>query len=220
MKKKPGIPLTVGVFILFLTPLAVSAIMLRSAEKTNQFRPAEQDIVIAENGSKAVETQENVIEWSTTTNASGNYVAAKEIQVGEIRNPNGGYLRVRLVPTWEDASGCVVSGVEDVTDLRDAKIDGDTLLFKNSGDSASGITVNLDADWDTKWNTVIENGKLKYFESVNPVKPGDAPIKLVSSVEISDVIQQKAQEANIFLKIDVFADAIQTSGAAKNERWQ
>ena len=219
MKKKPSIPLTVGILILFLTPFAVTALMLRSAERINAFRPAEQEIVISENGSKAVATQEKVIEWSANTNASGNHVAAKEIQLGENCNPNGGYLRVRLVPTWVDASGCVVSGVEDVTDIRHIELSGDALLFKDSNDEAI-ITVNLDADWAAEWKTVADaNDDVEYFESLLPVKSGDAQKKLVSSVEISDDILQKAQAKNVFLRIDVLADTIQTSGNAKTDRW-
>ena len=95
--------------VLFLTPLAVYAIMLRSAEKVNQFRPANQNALIAENDNIPAVTQEKELSW---TNTDDQPIAAKEVTVGEISDPNGEYLRVRLVPAWYDESGCVVSGIE------------------------------------------------------------------------------------------------------------
>lgn len=209
--------------ILFLTPLVVFALMLKSAERSNQFHPAKQDIAIAENQGKPAETQENEIKWSETTNAVGNHVAVKEVEVGEISNPNGEYLRVRLVPSWYDSSGCVVSGIENVTDICSAKIDGNTLVFMDSGGTKTIVTVNLAENWSDKWKTVSDNGKVQYFETIQPIKSGDKSVKLVSSVEISDTILQTANTNNIFLRLDVLADSIQTvennNSTTVNHKW-
>ena len=222
--KKKTIAAAVAVsVILFLTPLVVFALMLKSAERSNQFHPAKQDIAIAENQSKPAETQENEIEWSETTNAKGNHVTVKEVEVGEISNPNGEYLRVRLVPSWYDSSGCVVSGIEDVTDICSAKIDGNTLVFMDSGGTKTIVTVNLAENWSDKWKTVSDNGKVQYFETIQPIKSGDKSVKLVSSVEISDTILQTANTNNIFLRLDVLADSIQSvennNSTTENPKW-
>lgn len=209
--------------ILFLTPLVVFALMLKSAERSNQFHPAKQDIAIAENQSKPAETQKNEIEWSETTNAKGNHVTVKEVEVGEISNPNGEYMRVRLVPSWYDSSGCVVSGIEDVTDICSAVIEDNKLLFKDSGGGDTVVTVNLAENWSDKWKTVSDNGKVQYFETIQPIKSGDKSVKLVSSVEISDTILQTANTNNIFLRLDVLADSIQTveknNNTTVNPKW-
>ena len=104
---KKHIRATLGVMsVLFLTPLAVYALMLRSAEKVNQFRPAKQNALIAENDDIPVVTQEKELKWKNTGNQP---IAVKEVTVGEICDPNGEYMRVRLVPSWYDESGCVVN---------------------------------------------------------------------------------------------------------------
>ena len=209
--------LTSGILLLFLTPITVFAIMLRSAERVNRFRPAQQEIAIAENNGNPVETQENEIKWSATTNASGNRVAEKEVQVGEMSNPNGDYMRVCIVPTWFDASGCAVSGVQDVTDvLGKSKIEGNALLFQ-AADNSTKITVHLDEEWASAWNTKQMDG-MWYFESKKPIKSGMKE-NLITLVEISDDLLQDAEAQNLFLRVDVLADAIQTSGNAKNDRW-
>ena len=82
--------------------------------------------MIAENDNIPAVTQEKELSW---TNTDDQPIAAKEVTVGEISDPNGEYLRVRLVPAWYDESGCVVSGIEDVTDICTARISGDTLVF-------------------------------------------------------------------------------------------
>lgn len=222
--KKKTIAAAVAVsVILFLTPLVVFALMLKSAERSNQFHPAKQDIAIVENQGKPAETQENEIKWSETTNAVGNHVAVKEVSVNEISNPNGEYMRVRLVPSWYDSSGCVVSGIENVTDICSAKIDGNTLVFMDSGGTKTIVTVNLAENWSDKWKTVSDNGKVQYFETIQPIKSGDKSVKLVSSVEISDTILQTANTNNIFLRLDVLADSIQTvednNNTTENPKW-
>ncbi len=222
--KKKTIAAAVAVsVILFLTPLVVFALMLKSAERSNQFHPAKQDIAIAENQGKPAETQENEIEWSETTNAVGNHVAVKEVSVNEISNPNGEYLRVRLVPSWYDSSGCVVSGIEDVTDICSAKIDGNTLVFMDSGGTKTIVTVNLAENWNTVWKPMPNVTDVQYFETLQPINSRDEKLKLVSSVEISDTVLQTANTNNIFLRLDVLADSIQSvennNSTTENPKW-
>ena len=210
-RKKHIAAVAAGAAVLFLTPLVVFALMLKSAERVNAFHPAEQEVVIAENNGKPAETQENELEWSATTNPAGNYVTVKEVKVGEISNPNGESLRVYLVPTWYDLSGCVVSGVEDVTDIGVAKVDGDTLVFKDSGGNDTKVTVNLVENWSDKWKPMPNENNVQYFETKQPIKSGDERVKLVSSVEVADEIIQTAEANDIFLRLDVLADSIQTT---------
>lgn len=205
--------------MLFLTPLVVFALMLKSAERVNTFHPSEQNVVIAENMNKPFEAQENEMKWSETINSAGNHVADKVVEVGEISDPNGEYLRVYLVPTWYDISGCVVSGVENVTDISSAQVAGDTLVFKGSGGNDTRVTVNLAENWDDAWKPVPNENDVQYFETKQLVKAGDERIKLVSSVEISDTILQTANESNIFLRLDVIADSVQTVENNVNPRW-
>ena len=217
--KKIHIAIAVSVlFMLFMTPLVVSAIMLKSADKVNQFRPAKQDIAVAENQSKPAETQEKEIKWSSDPNSSGNYVAEKVVELGETSNPNGEYLRVRLVPAWYDPSGCAVTGIADLTDICSSKVDGDKLIFKDSGDTNTIVTVNLAENWDDKWDPVSDiNGKVQYFISKVPIKSGDEKIKLVSSVEIPESVLTAARTNNIDLRLDVLADSIQEEFAS--QKW-
>lgn len=211
-RKKRIAALTAASVMLFLTPLVVFALMLKSAEIVNAFHPAEQEVVIAENNGKPAETQENELEWSATTNPAGNHVADKAVEVGEISNPNGEYLRVYLVPAWYDESGCVVSGIESVTDIRSAAVvgDTDTLVFRDSGGYDAHITVNLAENWDDVWKPMPDETNVQYFETKQPIKSGDARVKLVSSVEVSDTVLQTADANNIFLRLDVIADSVQT----------
>ncbi|MCR4794084.1 MAG: hypothetical protein K5898_02730 [Ruminococcus sp.] len=216
-RKKHIAAAAAGAVILFLTPLIVYAFILKSAEKVNQFRPAKQDILIAENQNNPAETQDNEIKWSVTTNTSGNHVAVKEVSVNEISNPNGEYLRVRLVPAWYDSSGCIVSVIEDVTDICSAVIEDNKLLFKDSGGENTVVTVNLAENWNEKWETVPNNTNVQYFKSKVPIKKDDKEIELMSSVEISDTILSSAQTNNITLHLDVLTDSIQDN---VNPKWQ
>ena len=221
-RKKHIAAVAAGAAVLFLTPLVVFALMLKSEERVNAFHPAEQEVVIAENNGKPAETRENELKWSATTNPEGNYVTVKEVEVGEISNPNGEFLRVYLVPTWYDLSGCVVSGVEDVTDICSSSISNNKLLFKGSGGNETGVTVNLVENWSDIWKPMPDANNVQYFETKQPIKSGDERVKLVSSVEISDKILQDANTNNIFLRLDVLADSIQSvenNGSNINPKW-
>ncbi len=204
--------------VLFLTPLAVYAIMLRSAEKVNQFRPANQNALIAENDNIPAVTQEKELSW---TNTDDQPIAAKEVTVGEISDPNGEYLRVRLVPAWYDESGCVVSGIEDVTDICTARISGDTLVFKGSGNE-DRLTVNLADGWNDVWQPVPDQNNVMYFQSKNLIKSGETGKKLMTSVEVSKDTLSKANENDIFLRLDVLTDSVQTlenGNTVTNPKW-
>ena len=216
---KKHIRATLGAMsVLFLTPLAVYALMLRSAEKVNQFRPAKQNALIAENDDIPVVTQEKELKWKNTGNQP---IAVKEVTVGEISDPNGEYMRVRLVPSWYDESGCVVSGVEGVTDICTAEIRGNTLVFKDSGNE-DRLIVNLADDWIDSWQPVPNQNDVMYFQTKNLVKSGETGKKLMTSVEVSNATLQHANANNIFLHFDVLADSVQTlenGSTVTNPKW-
>ena len=217
-EKKRITIITAGLFILFLTPLMVLAIVLTSEKRINRFRPAKEEISIAENGGSFKETQDNSLTWPATTDTNGNYTVTKAVEVGEFSNPNGEYVRVRLVPTWYDDTGCVVAGVEGVTDIRSIVLEGDQLLFKDGADPAKTIiTMNLDPDWDDNWEYKGDG----CFEAKAAVRSGDS-LPLLSSVQVHNDVMQAAETAKIFLQVDVLADSIQTvedGASVTNPKW-
>jgi len=216
-EKKRTVFITAGFVMLFLTPLTALALMLISSERINGFRPAKQEVQIAENNGSPQEMQENDLEWSAAVNADGNYTANKNVSFREISNPNGEYLRVRFVPTWYDTSGCAVSGVEDVTDISQVSISGSKLTFQTAG-STTVLILNLADDWADNWSW---NAAGWYFESKQPVKSGQAH-ELLESVEVPQAVMQAANAGNLVLRLDVLADSVQTledGDSYTNPRW-
>ena len=213
MKRNIKIIAAAAAALLLLTPFAVNALMVHSEKRTNRFRPAEQNVQIAENSGQFADTQSpSGLTW--TKNGS-TYTAKKEVQIKESANPNGEYLRVRIVPAWYNDAVFWAGKSADAYYFSSMALSGDKLLCKNSDTTV--ITMNLKSGWNSKW-TYKGDG---VFESIAPVKSGDSA-DLLESVEISDTVYNAAETAGIHLVINVLADSVQvlesgTSGT--NPRW-
>ena len=215
-KKKRTALIAAALSVLLLTPAIVLAIVLNSEERVNTFRPADQEIQIAENDGDYKETQDNSLAWSEKDN--GGYTAQKSVEIGEFSNPNGEFVRVRFVPTWYDDTGCIVSGIDGVTDIRSAELSDDNkmLLFKDGkNEPETVVTLNLAENWDELWTYDTDN---QCFVSIQVIKSGDE-INLLSSVEVSNTVLTAAETAKVFLKVEVLADSVQAADDGTNPKW-
>lgn len=215
-KKKRTALIAAALSVLLLTPAIVLAIVLNSEERVNTFRPADQEIQIAENDGDYKETQDNSLAWSEKDN--GGYTAQKSVEIGEFSNPNGEFVRVRFVPTWYDDTGCIVSGIDGVTDIRSAELSDDNkmLLFKDGkNEPETVVTLNLAENWDELWTYDADN---QCFVSIQVIKSGDE-INLLSSVEVSNTVLTAAETAKVFLKVEVLADSVQAADDGTNPKW-
>ena len=208
-KKKYAVISSVAV-TLFIAPLIVFAAKYTSEIKTNPFRPADANVQIEENIPAEMQTETYFFPEETDTN--GNYSVDKTVSIGETRNPNDEYLRIRFVLTWYDTDGNVCAGLDrDIADFTTIELDNQNaayatkLFFKNSTGTII-VTLHLTESWNDHWS-YVDNG---CFESKSPVNLSAGKRELLKKVEISPAVYNAAKAAELELHVDVLADAIQT----------
>lgn len=214
--KKQTIVISCLIAVLFITPLAVLAVLYLSELRSNNFTPAEANVQVREN-QKPTErlSDEEATEFTWPAEPENNaYSISKQVEIYDQREKNDEYLRVRFVPSWHDASDNVCGGIAGLTDLKNASCSGDKLLFKNKNDQTV-ITLTLADHWDDHWTFDPDDGCFYYDAAITP---GDISQTLLSDVTISKDVYDLAKDYT--LQIDVLADAVQTCASAKETLWQ
>jgi hypothetical protein len=82
--------------------------------------------------------------------------------------------------------------------------------------------VNLADGWNDVWQPVPDQNNVMYFQSKNLIKSGETGKKLMTSVEVSKDTLSKANENDIFLRLDVLTDSVQTlenGNTVTNPKW-
>lgn len=228
-KKKQMIILSSIIAAMFIAPLAAFAVMYRSVDRKNEFKPAEANVQVRED-QKDIDTlsdnEEASYIWTQDKDSSNHlldsYSIDKAVQIYDVRGKNDEYLRVRFVPMWYDTDGNVVGGSDEFSDFSKADLVGNELQFKRSDDSAVMLTLKLFADPDNPENNWSNNWRYDSSDQCfcynGKIRSGDISQTLLSGVQIPKTVYDAATEYK--LHIEVLADAIQTGGDAKDDRWQ
>ena len=196
--------LIAGIAALFVAPLIVYAIVYRSTVRTNSFAPGNVEIQVKENQEQSSELEK------TLTLDPETHAVDKQVQIADTRTGDGEALRVFFVPIWTDANGDVCGSVFNFT--APAMNAEETELVYTDGDRS--ITLKLHDDWkESGWTYDADSG---YFYYSGALLSGDLTPMLLERVVLNDAAYALT-EANS-LQIDVLADAVQTSGNAKEDR--
>lgn len=205
--------------VLFIAPLIVFAVMYQSSERENKFQPAKANIQVKEGN----ESSDELIKTDYAWTASGdNYTVTKPVEIIDVRNMNDEYLRVRFIPMWYDTDGNVVGGTDEFSDFSNIDLVGDELQFKKSDNSTVLLTLKLYTDntdsennWSNDWR-YDSSEQCFYYKGI--IQSGDISNKLLSGAQIPKAVYDATKD-QYTLHIEVLADAIQTGGDAKNDRW-
>ncbi len=193
-----------GITVLFAVPLIVYAAVYHSRVRTNQFVPGHVDIQVKEN-SEIGEELEKTLMLDPETHST-----EKMVQICDTRSGEREALRVYLVPAWYDENGNVCGTVFDFSSpVMDAE---QNVLSYTDGDCI--ISLKLDDDWQANgWEYQADNG---FFCYTGALQTGSLTPTLLERVELNDPAY--ALTESYTLRLDVLADAIQTSGNARTDR--
>jgi hypothetical protein len=180
------------------------------------------NIAVNEGNSSSDEGEE--LEKDYTWVQSGeNYIADKDVIIKDTRKKTGEVLRVTFIPMWYDMNErkeptdvlCNVFNFNTITQS------GDTLIYcdHNASDGSNHsndkiITLNLKSGWDTSGWSYQSNDGCFYYNGT--LYSGNLTAQLLDSVELNAKAYELTE--NYVLKVDVLADAIQSSGNASSER--
>ena len=225
-KKKNIVIISSIISVMLIAPLIAFAILYKSDERKNDFRAAKANVQVRENN-KSVDTlsdrEEASYTWAQDTDDNdqplNTYSISKPVQIYDVRDNNDEYLRVRFVPMWYDSDGNVCGGADDFSDYSKTEQAANELNYKNSLDITL-LTLKLytdptNPDWSESWE-YDSSDECFYYKG--KIKSGDISGTLLSGVQIPESVYDSTAEYT--LHIEVLADAVQTSGNAKNNRWK
>lgn len=196
---------------------------IKSAE--NNFIPSEITNAVQENedGNENPISQKDLT-W--TLDGGNHYTATKAVKILNVdvagKNNTDAYIRVCMIPRWvrtvqetdtsQEAEIDVtnVAGYTEFGNITDIKIDENTNTY-TMGD----IKFKLADNWSANW---IYNEKDGYFYYKKIVPPGDTTEMLLENVSISKEKYERIDE-DVFLRVDIISDSIQTEGGALDARW-
>ncbi|MBQ8927181.1 MAG: hypothetical protein IJ055_02760 [Oscillospiraceae bacterium] len=188
---------------LFITALAVLAALYLSRQRVNVFRPATVDIEVKE-GTKKDEQLERTMELDEETGR-----VEKPVEISDTRSRAQEALRVCLVPMWYDSEERVCGSLFRIG--TPAMNSEETALVYTDGDIT--ITLGLHEGWKESGWEYRSDGCFYY---TGALLSGKLTPQLLDSVVLND--DAYALTEDYTLRIDVLADAIQTSGDAPATR--
>ncbi|WP_295090380.1 hypothetical protein [Ruminococcus sp.] len=221
-KKKYTVIISSIISVMLIVPLIAFAILYKSGERKNVFRPAKANVQVRENN-KSIDTLSDretaSYTWTQDTGDNNQYSISKSVQIYDVREHNDEYLRVRFVPMWYDSDGNICGGADDFSDYSKIELENNELKFKNSLDNTL-LTLKLytdstNPDWSENWEYDSSN---ECFYYKGKITSGDISETLLSGVKIPKSVYESTTEYN--LHIEVLADAVQTGGNAKQNRWE
>ena len=210
------------IIVLFIAPLIVFAAIYFSSNRKNSFAPGSVDIAVNEGSGSSDEGEELTKDY--TWGPSGeNYITYKNVKIKDTRKNAGEVLRVMFIPMWynmdenKDATN-VCSGVFNLGNITQS---GDTLIYCDhnalDGDNHGNdkiITLELKNGWNTNgWRYESADGCFYYSGQLDSSK---LTSQLLDSVKLNS--NAFALTENYIFRLDVLADAIQSSGNASDER--
>lgn len=215
---------------LFIAPLIVFAAVYFSNERKNSFEPGSVDIEVNEGDETSRILENDNFEWSKKLetpddNDESNdiYYTDKSVKIKDTRKNNGEVLRVSFIPMWYDMNEQkeqtdVLSDVFNFNNINITQSEsGDTLTYcdhnESDGDNHDNdkiITLKLTSGWNTNgWRYVSDDGCFYYNGSLYS---GNLTAQLLDSVELNAKAYELTE--NYVFRLDVLADAIQSSGDA------
>lgn len=227
------IPCMIAVSVVLVSALIVLAIYnyksIKSAE--NNFIPAEITNAVQENVNGTWDDNQNptpdLKDLTWTEDGNGSYTTVKEVKIlnadVEGENNTDAYIRVCIIPRWmrvvqetgtSEKTEIDITNVADHNDfgsLTDIKVDEENNTY-----CMGDVTFKLADNWNENW---IFNENDGYFYYKNIVSPGKTTELLLESVSIEKEIYESIDE-DVYLRIDIISDSIQTGGGAIEERWE
>ena len=201
---------------LFIAPLVVFAAVYFSNERTNSFEPGSVDIVVNE-GTDEGEELKKEYPWEKS---GDNYIANKDVWIKDTRTNAGEVLRVSFIPMWYEMNEQKESTdvLSDVFNFNKITQSGDTLTYcdhneldGDNHDNDKIITLKLKNDWDKSgWCYIAVDGCFYYSGSLD--SDNHLTEQLLDSVELNEKAYELTE--NYVFRLDVLADAIQSSGNA------
>ena len=195
--------------------LAVAAILPQLRKhRTNDFDPGQAQILIRENETTPLSTDEN--ELTLTPDASkSKYTVDKKVQITRPRNDE--YIKVALVPQWYDENGRLCGGLGDLSDFGVAQppdaLTNTQQYVSSQNDSFVILTYRLAPDWSKYWTYDSSSGFYHYKEVL---KKGRTTEPLILSAELSADVYALSEDYR--LQIDVISESIQTNADAQTIR--
>lgn len=210
---------------LFIAPLVVFAAVYFSNERTNSFEPGSVDIAVNEGNNSSDEGEELKKEYTwEKSDDSDSYIAYKDVRIKDTRKNAGEVLRVSFIPMWYEMNEqkeptdvlCDVFNFNNINITQSES--GDTLTYcdhnESDGDNHDNdkiITLKLKTDWDKSgWCYIAVDGCFYYSGSLDI--DNHLTEQLLDSVEMNEKAYELTE--NYVFRLDVLADAIQSSGNA------
>lgn len=185
-------------------PLTAFAIMFSSSPRVNRFQEGSVAIGVQESSDSGEQLTK------TLTFDAEHRRADKPVLIRDTRTSPEEALRVCLVPMWYDSGGYVCGSVFDFT-APAWNSSGTALVY---ADGERTLTLQMDANWETNgWCYDSDEGWFLYTGALQD--DGLTP-QLLAGVVLSE--EAYALTESYTLRIDVLADAVQTSGGAADVR--
>ena len=203
--KKRAVLISSGVAALFIAPLIAFAVLYSSDTRKNEFVPGSVDIEVKEGLTHDDELTKELTLDSDTRSVD------KPVEIKDTRKHPGEKLRVMFVPVWYDSAGNVC----DVSDLGTVTPDNaENMSALTYGSGSGAITLHLAENWsDNGWSYSAPDRAFYYSGTLDNSK---LTKQLLDSVELDENAYELAD--GYVLKLDVLADAIQSSGDAAGSR--
>lgn len=207
---------------LFIAPLIVFAAIYFSNERKNSFAPGSVDIAVNEGNAGSNEGEE--LEKDYTWVKSGEiYTADKDVKIKDTRKNPGEVLRVCFIPMWYDKDdNGEPDNVCDVFNFGSQPTqngnaftytDGDkTITLKMASEMASA---REQSGWSYSDPAADPPGDGCFYYN-GPLESGNLTAQLLDSVELNEKAYELTE--NYVFRLDVLADAIQSSGNANAAR--
>ena len=209
-KKKRTIIISSIIAAVFIVPLTVYAIVYYSS-RTNSFAPGSVDIEVHEGDGDGDEGADvtKTYTWSPAE-TEGNFSADKLVQIKDTRTDPNETLRVCFVPMWYDRDEkiCVSTFNFGIPEWNE---ENGTLTYRDI-DRTITLT-SADGLMSDGWRYQPTDGVFYYKGSINS---SGMTAQLLESVELNGKAYELTEDCD--LRLDVLADAIQSSGNADSRR--
>ena len=208
--KKRAVLISSGVAALFIAPLIVFAVLYSSDTRKNEFAPGSVDIEVKEGSIHSEELTKTLIIDSDTKSVD------KPVEIKDTRTSADELLRASFIPVWYDSEGNVC----DVFDFSSQPMQsGNSFTYT---DGVKTITLKMISGWEqTGWSYSDPNADPSgdgCFYYTGALDNSKLTAQLLDSVELNSAAYALTED--YVFRLDVLADAIQSSGdAAATRQW-
>ena len=208
-----------GITALFIAPLIVFAAIYYSSERKNSFAPGSVDIEVNEGNDSSDEGEELEKDDYIWVKSGEIYTADKDVKIKDTRKNPGEVLRVCFIPMWYDKDdNGEPDNVCDVFNFGSQPTQNDNAFTYTDGDKT--ITLKMASEmasareqsgWSYSDPAADPPGDGCFYYN-GPLESGNLTAQLLDSVELNEKAYELTE--NYVFRLDVLADAIQSSGDA------